>query len=314
MTMRSEVKKTLLALAFICVAFLVFDRMAGEVCHQVLRRLPESQDELARLKHCMYDVNSDCVVLGSSRACHQIDSRILADSLGMSVYNGGREGCRSVYASALYHAIVSRYTPKMIILDVDYLETQGEWKDRISLLRPFYRQFPQSYSLSRRVLGLEEGVKSFFWSYRYNSTVLDMAKDFSAPADTLYGYLPLEYNERTMPREIVQLRNNLPPVDTVCENILTEMVKDCQRRGIFLVAVYPPKYVHYGIPTPMTSYFARLGVPFLNYYGVPEYYQHPEWFMDDSHLDRVGASVFTGELAHDVIRVSAERSECSVPR
>lgn len=63
-------------------------------------------------------VDADVVVIGSSKASHHYVPQMLEDSLGMTAYNCGHDGCFFLYQNCIINMILDRYTPKMILWDI----------------------------------------------------------------------------------------------------------------------------------------------------------------------------------------------------
>ena len=52
-------------------------------------------------------VNADVVVIGSSKASHHYVPQMLEDSLGMTVYNCGQDGCFLLYQNCIVNMILA---------------------------------------------------------------------------------------------------------------------------------------------------------------------------------------------------------------
>ena len=63
-------------------------------------------------------VDADVVVIGSSKASHHYVPQMLEDSLGLTAYNCGQGGCFFLYQNCIINMILDRYTPKMILWDI----------------------------------------------------------------------------------------------------------------------------------------------------------------------------------------------------
>ena len=119
----------------------------------------------------------DVLVFGSSRAEHHYNAQMITDSLGLSCYNCGEDGCGITLNYGRLLMLLERHTPKLIIYEVtpgfDYL---GEGKDNQKYL---YR-LKQHYD--------RNGIDSIFWEidktdrykmqsglYRHNSSFFQNA-------------------------------------------------------------------------------------------------------------------------------------------
>ena len=65
-----------------------------------------------------HEMKDECIVFGSSRGMHHYDPNIIADSLGMSCWNCSLDGNGIILMYGRYKMLSARYTPKMLIYDV----------------------------------------------------------------------------------------------------------------------------------------------------------------------------------------------------
>ena len=72
-----------------------------------------------RAAYAIEKEKADVVVFGASRAYRHYVPDIIEDSLKMSCYNTGNYGHTILYSYATLKVILKRYTPKLIILDVE---------------------------------------------------------------------------------------------------------------------------------------------------------------------------------------------------
>ena len=96
-----------------------------------------------KIQQTAFIQEADFVVMGSSRAHHHYVPNILAESLGMKAYNAGVDGNGIVLSAGLYELMSERYTPKVILYDVEpafdinvYAEDGNDIR-YIGWLRPF---------------------------------------------------------------------------------------------------------------------------------------------------------------------------------
>lgn len=114
-------------------------------------------------------MEEECIIFGSSRGMHHYDPNIITDSLDMSCWNCSLDGNGIILMYGRYKMLSARYTPKMLIYDVqtsfDLLE--GDNHKYLGGLRYYYDR---------------QGIDSIFWNvdkterfkmmsncYRYNS-------------------------------------------------------------------------------------------------------------------------------------------------
>ncbi|WP_315814274.1 hypothetical protein [Paraflavitalea speifideaquila] len=96
---------------------------------------------LYRTTYAMDMTNSKALIFGSSRANHHYHPRVIEEGLGLSTYNTGRDGNFILYNTAVLKSTLKRYTPSVIILDLDIFSfnQSPENYDRLSALLPYYK-------------------------------------------------------------------------------------------------------------------------------------------------------------------------------
>ena len=124
-----------------------------------------------------HEMKDECIVFGSSRGMHHYDPNIIADSLGMSCWNCSLDGNGIILMYGRYKMLSARYTPKMLIYDVqtsfDLLENDNH--KYLRNLRYYYDD-PGVDSIFWRVDPLER-LKMLSNCYRYNYQWLQLISD-----------------------------------------------------------------------------------------------------------------------------------------
>jgi len=246
----------------------------------------------------------DVVILGSSRAHHHYDTPFLSDTLGLDVYNAGYDGNGVILAYGLLELILDRYTPQLVIFDVEesfdinVYENDNGYKRYVSFLKPYYRQ-PAIASLIRDI-SEEEWYKVHSGLIRYNSALLSMAKDYLfGHAVSNKGYEPSigvytgEPNKGDK-KEVV--------VDYFKLGYIEKLIELAKNRGVQIVFVASPKYGNTSsesLQSVMTICRQR-GVPFFDYFADEEFMTHKEWFKEPMHLNGEGARIFSRRLITDL--------------
>lgn len=290
--MTTELKKIVCSLLFIGVTFWMLDRGAGYLCDRILERIPASQGEFARMNYGMLNCRAECVILGSSRASHHYNVSMLADPLGMTVYNAGMDGRGISYSFGVFDALCQRYTPKVVILELFYHELNGELNDRINVLRPYFSKYSHIYALAEQINGSTERIKSYWKFFRYNSALLRMFDSFIRLSDSRFGFVPLEDNKLGSTLKIRQDTQNYP-IDSIAFATLNTMCKLARARGIRLIGVISPELNIHQTPSPVISLFEDHGFPIFDNSNAAFFMEHPELFNDHVHLNRHGADLYT---------------------
>jgi len=139
----TEVFLTLRGILSVFLIFVVFDLLLGVG----LRKLYFSQQRgyTYRVTKSLDLVHPDLLIVGSSCAALDFDSRFMSQALGYSVYNVGIPSTSVVYHWAVIQSALARYTPKVILLNLDaqplIFGFNGSGAPRE--LVPYYRSHPE---------------------------------------------------------------------------------------------------------------------------------------------------------------------------
>lgn len=253
-------------------------------------------------EYTMWKVNTDMVIIGGSEACHSYIPSLLEDSLGLSVYNCGKDGCRFYYQSAMIHGILDRYSPKVIIWSISpgELSTPSE-KDQgnLSQLNPFYNE----NEFCRQVLKTKskyEPVKLLSKSYSYNSELFRYF--FLIKSDYSYekgGYAPLYGTTKALD---IANRSWEDYYDTNIREVFSNTLDRCIQQGVQVICVFTPRYENekhedmYSYQQLLTV-LAEKKVPLIEaLYHDPDL-MNSNLFKDNAHLNHDGALMFCNKLS-----------------
>lgn len=196
-----------------------------------------------RVVHIAEQTNEDILIFGSSRAVHHYDATMIEKALGKSCYNCGFDGQGILLFYGLYQKISERYSPEVIIYDIqpnfDYLK--GDNIKYLKTLRPYYwdKEIRSYISDVDRI----EAVKDVSSMYRYNGISVQTLCDLSkARVNNIKGYQP---SESKMVKEPVVDDNPFVPnekLDTVKINYMKKFIRECKENGTRLIFVISPLY------------------------------------------------------------------------
>lgn len=293
-------KLALFALLFVCldvsfgVLMKTLDRRAALLC-------PESD----KTRYLLHDVKADVLVVGASEVEFSYRPDILMDSLGMSVYNCGKNGQRLYYQATVVNSILDRFTPKLLIWSVspNSLTPLEDDKDKTSVFKPYYHQDPYCRQLLQKRSWYEKyKMISYFYTYNsvFHSSIINSIKPIKT--NTVYGYKPIaksvsrpEYKE-THWKDSPDEQSIFLFENTVCR---------LKEKGIPTFFVFSPNY-SYGDYHNLNSYKLLKNIIVSNGYLLTEdYYHHPSlmhnyYFKDKDHLTEEGVEMFSELLAHEL--------------
>ncbi len=240
----------------------------------------------------------DILIMGSSRASHHYVAKQIADSLGMSCYNGGQDGNGIVMQYGRWKMLSQHHVPKVIIYDVEpsFDLSINDNERYIDRLKPY----SGNKEVKNYVAGLfpMERWKLISQMYRYNYKFLEILSDCIRPSDVNNGYKPLNKHIR---EELINAPKATPTkamaVDETKYSQLCRLVEEVQAKGSTIIFVSSPYWQSIATPdmSAIQEIAEKYGVTFLDY-GGSEVSNNPDWFADSMHLNDEGAGVFTRDL------------------
>lgn len=251
-------------------------------------------------------MKEECIIFGSSRGMHHYDPYIIADSLGMSCWNCSLDGNGIILMYGRYKMLSARYTPKMLIYDVqtsfDLLE--GDDHTYLGSLRYYYDD-PGVDSIFGSV-DKTERIKMLSNCYRYNSQWLQLLSDNIHPLRSDdKGYRPMDKRMAYRPKVATPKHDEQYQYDPLKLYYLERLVKACKANGTRLVFAISPLYDTHddAVYQPLKSLCRRYGVPLLNHFCDKQFVDNPDYFYDSVHMNRTGATKYTKMLVGELERL-----------
>ena len=294
-------KKYLLYIILFFAVVASIDFCFGKVM-DFMSRNAKSGDTKAR-NSLLFDKEYDILIMGSSRAHHHYDDKMLSDSLKLKVYNAGVDGNGVILADGLYSLLSQRYTPKLVILDVEpafdinvYKEDDNN-KRYLSNLKPYF--YESCINEIFASYGWQEKVKNHSGLYRYNTDCFNVVKNYVSSATIPeYGYSP---SKGAMKEERETTHNGEAVVDSFKIDYITKFIHDVNNSGANLVLVASPKYGEESSKCfdAVKGICKENNVPFWDYY-TDERFQKLGYFKEPMHLNEEGAKAFSEEIIHRI--------------
>ena len=258
-------------------------------------------------------VNTDVVIIGSSKASHHYVPSILSDSLGMSVYNGGQDGCFFLYQNCLINILMDRYHPKMIIWDIQpssfYGDNAAAEYQNFRYLSPYYlknkwvTEYINSESAKMRFRMLSE-------MFAYNSKFLNyLFPLISHASPTHEGYLPLENEGYVYPswHEASKISEEKYVLMEDRLALLAQTILRCKKEHIRLCLFISPEYSikphAYQLAVKNLQELANAnGMDCHDYSSDIVFMNDSTLFKDSNHLNDKGAKLFTNKILDDLMK------------
>lgn len=240
------------------------------------------------------------LVFGSSRANHHYDPHVFELKTNSTFYNCGRDAQGIIYSCAMISAVIQRYSPELILIDVVPDEFTTTEEGRLGFLLPYYKHSAVRPYI--RFNGPYENIKLWSAIYPYNSQLGSLMQGISAAReDQIYkGYLPLD---GTMDMKVETNRALLSHhVDRAKVKVLERILLKLEEKKIHSLLVISPYYgkTLSGLTDNLCKKFAAR-FEYTKFVNFSNGYFNHNLFKDNYHLNRLGAKQFSAELADTIL-------------
>jgi hypothetical protein len=297
MIQQLEIKRFAKSLIIIGVGVLLFDFVIGSGLKYLYTK--QKSGLLYRTSYSIDSTRADYIVLGSSRANHNYDPKVFENTLKSSFYNCGRDKQGLVYSCAVLSAILERYQPKCVIIDIRPDEFTQSDEGSLATLLPYRKNAAIRPYLDYN--GKFESVKFLSHIYPYNSLFTNLIVGLKKNWKEDYkGY-----------RALTNL-NPDPALDTLKENIPLDTIKVkvfhatlarlTQLQIPTYLVISPIHYIYiskYTVDICLKNAREFSNIKFLNYTNKAEWRDNSN-FSDHNHLNQQGAALFSATLAEEI--------------
>ena len=240
--------------------------------------------------------SEEILIMGSSRAVHHYDPTIIEDSLGLSCYNCGYDGCGSITAYGLLSILTERYSPRAILYEItpefDYLKADKDNTKYLGPLKMFYdRNGIDSIFIK---IDAKEQFKMQSRMYRMNSSFIQLLSENMMKRNlTVKGYHTkkqvMEY-EPTIQEEDIDLE-----YDSLKMDCLNRIIEICKNKHINLVFYVSPSYknncfLKYQYAKALAD---KKKISFINHSCDTAFVNRKDLFYDAGHMNHDGATSYT---------------------
>lgn len=277
---------------------LLAEILIGTVSKYLILHVPDIGVNQTNTVQALFVRKSDILILGSSRANHSFDCKVIEDSTNLSVYNAGRDGQNIVYDAMVFYSYLQRCTPKLVILDINSSMLNTDWNLSLNDMNCYYGMSPAMDKIVDERSTWVKHLQLLSSIYRYNKTWEWLLKGYTSQSEAhLNGYRPMPVNMGDNLLKAYTVNRSFVP-DSTNVSYLNRIVATCQNKGIKLVITYTPSLAvaKAGVPQWIETYCKKHQLPFYNWNGVRQYIEHAELFYDGTHLNKNGATLFTKEF------------------
>lgn len=254
----------------------------------------------------------DLLVFGSSRAVRHYDPRVLEDSLGLSCYNCGEQGCGIITSYARYRLIEQRHKPKLVIYEVtpnfDYFKTEdySKYLGRI-------RQYSNNPSIKDIFIELGdelEGVRLFSSMYRNNSFLVNNVLDNLTNERFEKGFKPLKGVLKSQQKPQKQ---SMKEMDSLKFSYVEKLIVELKKDNIPMCFYVSPRCIdstmaleEEALYEPIVKLCRKYKVPFINHDYLDGISQNQQLFQDFGHLNKEGARIYSQIVSREVKQYLAD--------
>ena len=298
--MQKDITRFGISLAIITILLVIVDSVIGFVADKVVDKMPNYSGQIAKDNYRLHRLETDIVILGSSRGSHHYVTALLSDSIDgykgkpYSIYNASIDGKFANSNSCAAEMIIARYSPKLVIIDISESQLVFEDVADIKFSSPFYKKD----SIVRKYLdniGFEEKMLMQSSLYRYNGKLLRIASSFLRNKKADDGYLPLygstidtsKYNKPIIKNPEIRTLNPYSETNFRCvlEKYTSEKVP--------LIIACSPHFRPSDNNNKLRELCNEYDVPFIELYDLQYFNTQPELFKDATHLNDDGAHAYT---------------------
>lgn len=244
-------------------------------------------------------LETDFLLMGSSRCVRHYNPQIITDSLGISCYNTGQMGNGIILNYGRLRMIDERKKPKVVIYDITPEFDIFVGYDNHRFLT-WLKQHYERNGIAEIFESVDpiEKYKMVSQLYRYNSRIIELMTDYLHPISDARsdGYSPLKGElDRTKIRIGGEKANNLD-LDKVKLDYVNKLIDELD--GVKLYFVVSPKW--YGMDSvqfqPIMDICQERGIPFIDFSNNLKYVHQDIFFKDGNHMNERGADEFTKDL------------------
>ena len=293
-------KKLFIHILIIAGLFFVIDRTVGLLLKQLYSQ-SNTTDEY-KIGFSNTETTDEMLFMGSSRCLHHFVPSVFEEAYGITCFNTADWGIKNIYYHyGLLGNILSRYTPKAIVLEIhpcDFLDTPYSGTERAGSLAPFCGMSDECDEMLKKS-GNYWGYK-LSMTYRYTGSLPGLLLGHWGNMDrSLKGWKPLDGQLDT-----IGLKAEEFPFQIHQEKLklLERFIQDCQAKGIRLGLIVSPMYICtdqdvFKVPHDLSRQY---NIPFFDYFRDPQFMGHAGLFHDYGHLNREGAIIFSKKVCDDL--------------
>lgn len=297
-------KKIILKVILLIALLFVIDTVVGMLGNRMLDNA--KWRKFGKEKYVLDVDTSDIVIFGSSRAAVHYVSKEISFRTNKTVFNAGQNGKGLPYSLGLLKGLLSRATPKYVVLDILAADVSGENTDNgfgingaISSLKPYYNRNVIITNYLNKYLSFFERKTLLINSYKFNS-------DWLSLLGTNYSYNNVIADLGYEPNNKPESKLDFSESDVYVANMeklefLLDFINEVQSHNCGLIIVYSPStYVLNSETEKLIQDICKLhNIPFWNFSKTSNDLKQYK-FADPTHLTIDGAYIFSENISDSI--------------
>lgn len=276
-------------------------------------------------------VNADILITGSSRAMVDYDPQIIGGDTDITTFNIGLNGSQTDMQVALLKAYLHHNkAPRLLIHNLDLFSFQTSHGGVYDPGQ--YLPYLKEHAIYEALISIDPQCWKSKYLPMYGYVVEDMRLNWITGVKGLFGLNPTEDHhlgfvprQRAWTGEFDAFQESHSHgvefgIEPKGEELISDMIELCQRKGITVVLVYSPEFFEMqALEKNRSEVFKRFhdlqeryGVLFWDY-SKSEISSNRSLFYNSQHLNAKGAELFSKELA-ERLQSSADVAAVLKPR
>lgn len=259
-----------------------------------------------KIHSIMTTESPEILILGSSRAAHHYIPSILQDSLNLTAYNAGISGEGTTVSYGLLKGIEKRTIPKIILCEITPIFDIYSYRD--ASLNNFYPYIGQK-EIRNLIVDFDpsENIKLCSNAYRLNSKIFVLfysyisgEKEISKGFEALLGKINTSKRHKKI---IHELQDSVEfQINDKKEFYFRKLIEDAEEHGIHIYFLISPifKGGNLSYYKKELDIIRKYNIPLLNHMNDQRIINNPDYFQDETHLNKEGATAYTKIIVEEL--------------
>jgi len=251
----------------------------------------------------------DILVLGSSRANHHIDVKLISEN----GFNIGADGTKIAYLNALTKTLPINKKQKLIV-NIDAKNLFSKYYDG-SDVNALNTRYHKSAVISENIdaLGKSNPLRKIYWLIDYNTVLLGIVTNYIKPKydyKTYFGYDPISLTD-TQKKIRTKILSQIKKTDCskiditvnqLSEKLIIDLNQFCLDNSKDLIVVTTPLFNDTCKEDNkiMSDFFKNLNIKYIDYSDFFIKDNNIDLWKDETHLTKLGAGIFTKALKKSI--------------